>query len=98
VVVNLRTNVVDLYATNNLTFTNYTGVKDGVSGSVMFRITPQLINRGVTYPAAGNSYDGTRFWTNQNSTLWTTLTQGVTYVYTLTFFGTNVHASITAWQ
>lgn len=98
VVVNLRTNVVDLYTTNNLTFTNYTGVQDGVSGSVMFRITPQLINRGVTYPVSGNSYNGTKFWTNQNSTLWTTLTQGVTYVYTLTFFGTNVHASLTAWQ
>ncbi len=98
IVVNFRTNRVSMTLTNNATFTNYTGVDATTAADVSFMIFPQLINRGVNWPVSGASYDGTYFRTNANSPLWTTLTQGVAYVYSLSRYGTNVVGTLIAVQ
>ena len=89
---------VDLFITNNITLTNWTGLGDGTNINTVLYITPQLIPRGVAYPTLGGPGYSTRWFTNAASPLWTTLTNGITYALSLSSRGTNVHASITEWK
>lgn len=96
-IVNYDQNSVDIYATNNLSFTNQSGLTTNSTKSVMRFITPVLINRTVVWPTLGGSSFGYKWFTNANSQMWTTLTNGKTYALSLTARGTNVHASLTEW-
>lgn len=98
-VVNFRTNHYDIYLTNNLTLTNFAGINDSSNApeTVLF-ITPQLVNRGITYPTLGGSSYGVRVFTNANNPIWQTLTQGITYSLSISSKGTNLFIVILEWK
>ncbi len=83
--------------TNSASFTNITGMAAGASGDFVMYVEPQLVNRTAVWPAAGNSFGYHRL-TNENSTLWTTLTAGVVYAVSGSYYDTNILLSITKWQ
>lgn len=96
------TNTVEIYATNNLTFTNWSfsggwgGLPTSRSSSKLLLIRPQLINRGVNW-GQGIGY-GVNVHTNANSPLLTTLDAGKTYAASITAVGTNLFISLSLWQ
>lgn len=101
IVVNFAaTNTIELYATNNLTFTNWTGLTDQGSSSVMMLIRPQLVNRGVNWGNVGLSNPGfsVAIATNATNPLWTTLSNGMTYSLSITRSSTNLFPLIALWQ
>jgi hypothetical protein len=97
-VINLRTNKYYFHATNNITVTNLTGINEGVASDTTIIIEPQLIPRGIAYPTLGGSSFGIYANTNDNSPMWTTLTNGNRYALTISSFGTNTFWSISRWK
>jgi len=97
-VINVRTNKYYFTATNNLTVTNLTGIAEGVASDTTIIIEPQLIPRGITYPTLGGASFGIYANTNDNSQMWTTLTNGNRYALTISAFGTNTFWSISRWK
>lgn len=93
---NVTNKLTTIDVTNNMTSTNFSGVAAGEFHNAVFVYSPQLISRTNVYPV-GNQY-GQGWKTNVNAPLFTTLTNGVTYVLSLTTVGTNVFASMSAWQ
>lgn len=99
ITVNFDQGVVDLYLTNNASFTNFARVPSSQRARlVTFRITPQLVNRTVVYPTLGGASFGVYCETNANSPMWTTLTQGSRYRMTFDAIATNVAVTITEWK
>lgn len=101
IVVNFAlTNTVELWITNNITFTNWSGVSDAGAASVLYLIRPQLINRGVNFGNLGlsNPGFGVAIATNMNAPLWTTLTNGKTYALAITRIRTNLFPTLTLWE
>ena len=101
IVVNFATtNTVEIWPTNNLTFTNWTGISDSGSVPLLYLIRPQLINRGVNWGNLGLSNPGysVAIATNANNALWTTLTNGKTYALSLTRVRTNIFPTLTLWE
>jgi hypothetical protein len=101
IVVNFATtNTVELWVTNNLTFTNWVGISDSGSVPLLYLIRPQLINRGVNWGNLGLSNPGfsVAIATNANNLLWTTLTNGKTYALSLTRVRTNIFPTLTLWE
>jgi hypothetical protein len=90
------TNSVDLFLTNNATFTNWSGLAEGTSPSKTIWITPQLIPRGINWGSAFGF--GVAIRTNVNSPLWTTLTNDKNYVLAITAKGTNLFPTLTLWE
>ncbi len=88
----------DIYATNNLSLTNQTGLATGTNKNTTLFITPLLVTRTIVYPTLGGASFGQRWFTNINSPMWTTLTAGNVYAVSLTARGTNVHATISEWK
>lgn len=82
--------------TNNATSTNFTGLAAGTFRNATFVFRPLLVNRTNCYPI-GTQY-GQTWKTNVNAPLFTTLTQGVYYVLSLTTIDDTVLASMSAWQ
>ncbi len=89
-------NRVEIYLTNNATFTNYSGNVAGVSGTKQMWIWPQLIPRGVNW-GLGIGY-GVRVMTNAANPLWTSITNGKTYVVTDEWQGTNIIRTIALFE
>jgi len=54
----LSTNTLEIYATNNLTFTNWSGMAAGLTFNKTILIRPQLITRGVNWGNLGLSNPG----------------------------------------
>ena len=101
IVINFNQPAVEIFATNNLSFTNYSGIVAGMGAAknVRIHILPQLINRTVIWPTLGVPANGVQWKTNANSNMgWTTLTNGNEYVLSLSSRGTNIFASITEWK
>jgi hypothetical protein len=101
IVVNFaHTNSVDLYTTNNLTFTNWAGLLTGVESRKTIIIRPQLITRGINWGNLGlsNPGYGVAIATNAQNPLWLTVTSGVAYAVSFVANGTNIFPTITAWQ
>lgn len=96
--VNLRTNKYFVTLTNNLTLTNFTGLSSAVGYDVTMIVVPQLINRTVVYPTLGAAGYSVRSYTNSNSQMWTTLTNGSAYAISISGFGTNLFWAITEWK
>jgi hypothetical protein len=95
------TNYVEVWFTNNLTFTNWTGLgDDGSAASVTYLLRPQLINRGVNWGNLGLSNPGysVAVATNANNLLWTTLTNAKTYALSMTRIRTNIFPMLTLWE
>lgn len=96
------TNTVEIYATNNLTLTNWSfsggwgGLSTSRSSSKLLLIRPQLINRGVNW-GQGRGY-GVHVHTNANSPLLTTLEAGKTYAASITAVTTNLFISLSLWE
>lgn len=88
----------DIFFTNSITITNWTALTSGTVSNFVYFLHPMLINRTVVYPTLGGSSFGICTFTNANSPMWTTLTQGVTYALSGTTRGTNVHLSISEWK
>ena len=88
-----------MWATNNLTFTNFAlNLISNRAATVDYYIVPQLIDRGVNWGTLGAPGYGVRIFTNANSPMWTTLTNGKTYQVHYMFRGTNVHLSVSLWE
>ena len=96
--VNLRTNKYFITLTNNLTLTNFTGLNDVSGYDVTMIVVPQLINRTVVYPTLGTSAFSVKSYTNSNTAMWTTLTNGSAYAISVSGFGTNLFWAITEWK
>jgi hypothetical protein len=88
----------DLWLTNNVSLTNLSNLTDGMTKSVMWFVTPVGTTRTVVYPSLGAASFGAYWSTNANAPMWTSLTNGSTYVLSLTARGTNIHAAISAWK
>lgn len=82
--------VVDLYATNHLAWTNFSGFTAGTYFRQTYRVTPVLINRTNLWPTFGTPYSGVLVGTNDVGPMWTTFTNGHTYYVTVNAFGTNL--------
>jgi hypothetical protein len=82
--------------TNNATSTNFIGLAAGTFRNATFVFRPLLVNRTNCYPI-GTQY-GQTWKTNVNAPLFTSLTQGVYYVLSLTTIDDTVLASMSAWQ
>ena len=106
IVINFNQPAVEIFATNNLSFTNYSGIvagmgvgRDSTAKNVRIHIIPQLIDRTVIWPTLGVPANGVQWKTNANSNMgWTTLTNGSEYVLSLSSRGTNIFATITEWK
>jgi hypothetical protein len=94
-----QTNTVELYCTNNLTFTNWTTAA-GLTINMTFLIRPQLITRGVNWGNLGlsNPGFGVAIATNANNLLWTSITNGKTYALSMVAIGTNIFPTLTLWE
>jgi hypothetical protein len=91
IVVNFDQPFREILVTNNLTFTNFAGVLDGRAARASFKITPQLITRGINWPNAGSpSYHGYVFSTNLGRPLPYTILPTTNYFVTFEAFGTNI--------
>jgi len=102
IVVNFQThtNFVELYCTNNLTFTNWTAPATGITVTETILIRPQLITRGVNWGNLGlsNPGYGVAIGTNANNLLWTSITNGKTYAISFVAIGTNIFPAMTLWE
>lgn len=87
-----------LFITNNITITNITPPSQGQNVAFKWRIEPQLIPRGLLLPTLNGNQFGVRLETNANNTIWTTLTNGVTYDLVIDFWGTNGRVAISEWK
>lgn len=101
IVVNMDIAGLEVTVTNNITLTNYTGL---VAGTTKTRVLFLQVTTGgpwsVTYPSDGASY-GLYWATNclpQANRPYTSLTNGSTYVLSLTSRGTNMYAAMTEWK
>lgn len=94
------TNTVEIWFTNNLTFTNWSGVTDAGRVDLLFLLRPQLIPRGVNWGNLGlsNPGYGVCIATNAGNTLWTSLTNGKTYALSITRVRTNLFPILTLWE
>lgn len=97
-VVDVDISTRDIYLTNSISLTNWSNLAAGTSKNFVRFLSPILINRTVVYPTLGGTSFGIRTFTNANSPMWTTLTQGVTYALSGTTRGTSVHLSISEWK
>lgn len=88
----------EVFATNDITLTNFAGLLAGTAKSIRIHIIPQGVNRAVTFPTLGAPSFGTYFHTNQTFPIWGTLTNGFEYMLYLTTRGTNVYCAITHWM
>ena len=100
ITINVDVNSRYLYVTNSISLTNVSGLASGKSGSCSLLFVPQAVNRTVVYPNLGwnNPGFGYRVATNANNTLWTTLTNGVGYVLSVSFWDTNMIWTLIAMQ
>ena len=92
---------LELILTNNITLTNIAGLENGSVKDVTLFITPQAFDRTVAYPAVGTNGVGMVWSTNAYphfNVLSTTLTNGYTYVISMTSRGSNVFAAETRWR
>jgi hypothetical protein len=85
----------EIFLTNNISITNFTGYANGMNALVKWKLVPQLVNRTVVWPTG--SQFGISLGTNQGSTLWTTLTNGVTYQVAFDSWNTNIDITIAAF-
>jgi len=94
------TNQVEIWFTNNLTFTNWAGFTDANASTWTAILRPQLINRGVNWGNLGlaNHGYGVAIGTNANNLLWTTLTNGQVYALSIARVRTNLFPTLTLWQ
>jgi hypothetical protein len=96
--VNFNAGIVDLYLTNNVSFTNFANVPaSNYAALAVFRIHVQGVNRTAVWPTLGGPSFGVYCETNTASPLWTTLTNGTRYRLTFDAFGTNIATTLTAW-
>lgn len=82
--------VVDLYATNHMSWTNFSGFTAGIAVRKTYRVTPTLIDRTNLWPTFGTPYSGVLVGTNEGTVMWTTFTNGNVYYVTVNSFGTNL--------
>lgn len=87
-----------IFATNNLSLTNITGLLAGTSKNKVLYLKPQLVNRTLVLPSLGAPSFGTYLYTNSNSQIWTTITNGRSYILTLDAEGTNIYTTISEWK
>lgn len=95
---NVNLGVRTLYVTNNVSLTNFSNLEAGTSKTVTWHIYPQLVNRTIVWPTLGAAGYAIRAYTNANSPMWTTLTNGNCYVLNAEWRNTNVWLSISEWK
>lgn len=88
---------IEIYLTNNITITNFSGLITGTYGDVAIHLIPQLIPRGIGTPTLGGASFGTFVKTNVNSPIFTTVTNGTEYVLSISRRGTNQFWSMSLW-
>lgn len=89
--------IVSLHLTNNASFTNTANAPTNSSASVVYIITPEVVNRTIVWPTLGAPSFG-RFWrTNANAPMLTTLIVGNVYALSITPYETNDLVSLTRW-
>jgi len=94
--VNFQTTLTrEIFLTNNISITNFTGFAAGQNMLVKWKLVPQLVNRTVVWPSG--SQFSISLGTNQGSTLWTTLTNGVTYQVAFDSWNTNIDVTVAAF-
>lgn len=87
---------IEIYLTNNITLTNFSGLIAGTFSDVAIHLIPQLINRGIGVPTLGAPSFGTYVHTNLNSPIWPTVTNEV--VLSISTRGTNQYWSMSEWR
>lgn len=89
---------VDIYLTNNATFTNWVNMGTNRAGSVTIFITiPGSGTNTLTWPTLGAPSFGVKWFTNANAPMFTSATGGQTYAFSDTWRDTNHHVSLTVW-
>jgi hypothetical protein len=84
-----------IYSTNHLVWTNIIGLRAEIQPSFVVQVYPQFTLTNL-WPS-GNVH-GYRIQTNDNSTLWTTFTNGNKYVISGTADGTNLVLAVTRFS
>ena len=87
-----------LYLTNNATFTNFTGMAAGVDSLFEVWVIPKLVTRTITWPTLGSATLGILVQTNIGQPMWTSLTNDVTYLFTMRWRDTNALFTISAFK
>jgi hypothetical protein len=90
----------EVYLTNNVTLTNFTGCALGKSKSKVIFFIPVGAVRTITYPSAGANW-GIYWMTNCPPTVgqvYTSFTNGSVYALTLQSQGTNLYPMMSEWK
>lgn len=96
--VNFNEGTREIYLTNNISITNFTGMLVGQNANVLWRVIPIGMNRNVVWPTAGASSFGMRFDTNAGSVLWPTFTNGMQYLLSFSGWNTNIVVTVSAFS
>lgn len=87
----------EVWLTNNVSITNWSGITAGTAKDLRIHFLPQLVPRTITYPVFSAPALGMYWRTNVNSPMYTTFTNGVAHVLSISTRGTNVFVSLTLW-
>lgn len=100
-VVNMIIPGLEVFVTNNVSITNFTGIPNGLTKTkVIYLVVTTGGPWTVTYPTDGASY-GVYWSTNcppQSNRPYTSVTNGSTYILSLTARGTNFYSAMTEWK
>lgn len=88
----------DVYATNNLSITNFAGLVAGSLKPVTWFITPLLVNRALVLPTLGGNQFGVHLYTNANNAIPSALLPTTNYALSITWRGTNGHITVSEWK
>lgn len=98
ITLNVDAGIVNLYLTNNASFTNFSGLAVGKAVPLLVRIFPQSTTRAIVWPTLGAPGYGIRIYTNANAPMWTSFTNGNVYALALDIDGTNIWAALSEWK
>ena len=96
-VMNVDIGALTLYATNNISVTNFAGLAVGKGATITWWIYPQLVNRTLVLPTLNTPNLGVLIRTNANSPIYPTLTNGNMYALSLEWRNTNATISLSQW-
>ena len=91
-----------IYATNGLAFTNFIGLEadEGLleKNLNLTVVVTNIESVPITYPTLGGDQFGVHLFTNENNTIWPSLTNIGRYLIKLKAQGTNIMIENTHWQ
>lgn len=83
--------------TNNISVTNFIGMVVSNGFDLRIHLSPQLMDRTITYPVFMTPSLGYLWFTNASSPMYTTLTNGTRHILSISTDGTNGYMSLTEW-